>query len=165
MSSQVATRNGNQSGDIMEAVIAKKGIARFRIEDRGYTSPCHIWEGYVKETGYGQIRVHGRTRPAHVVAWTNANGPVPEGHDLDHLCRVRNCIRPDHLEPVTRGENLRRGIGPELHRQRQRAKTHCIRGHAYSPENTFINVNGARVCRPCCRIRNASYRSGKGCSV
>jgi hypothetical protein len=82
-------------------------------QDRGFTSPCWLWQGTVASTGYGQIRHsvagYGRTLMAHRFFWEQRNGPVPEGLDLDHLCRVRACCNPDHLEPVTRRENVLRG--------------------------------------------------------
>lgn len=73
-------------------------------EDRGYATPCLIWPGSVNERGYG--RAFGGC--AHVVLWVRENGPVPDGHELDHLCRQRSCVNLDHLEPVTHAENTRR---------------------------------------------------------
>jgi DNA-binding XRE family transcriptional regulator len=74
------------------------------LEDKGHHTPCHIWTGSLNHAGYG--RAWGGQ--AHRVAWERANGPVPEGLELDHLCRVRACVNPDHLEPVSRQENMRR---------------------------------------------------------
>ena len=96
--------------------------------------------------GYGQFRVGTQRKLAHRVAYEWSLGEIPEGLDLDHLCRVRNCVNPSHLEPVTRQENLRRGIGnPHKH------KTHCPRRHEYNEENTYYdskrNKRQCRVCR------------------
>lgn len=87
---------------------------RFIEEDRGHESVCHVWRLSLSGGGYGHVRVGGTLRPAHVVAWEEVNGPVPEGLELDHLCRTRACVRPDHLEPVTRRENARRGAKAKL---------------------------------------------------
>lgn len=85
-------------------------------QDRGFTSRCWIWQGTVTSSGYGQIwDVQARrVRVAHRFMWEEANGPVPEGLELDHLCRVRNCVNPAHLEPVTRRENVHRGSASKV---------------------------------------------------
>jgi hypothetical protein len=81
---------------------------------------------------------------AHRVAYELFKGPIPAGMDLDHLCRVRCCCNPDHLEPVTRKENLRRGLNGQ--------KTACYKGHPYTPENTYYRANtGKKQCRLCAR--------------
>lgn len=71
---------------------------------------CLLWTGALNDGGYGRVKVRGRFRRAHIVAFEIANGPVPDGLRLDHLCRVRSCINARHLEPVTSGENTRRGV-------------------------------------------------------
>ena len=76
----------------------------FVVEDRGYTTPCHVWTGSLS-VGYGREK---GSRLAYRSAWERVNGPVPDGLHLDHLCRVRACVNPDHLEPVTHAENMRR---------------------------------------------------------
>lgn len=73
-------------------------------EDRGFTSPCHVWPGSVNHAGYG--RAWGGQ--AHRVFWEREHGPVPESMELDHLCRQRDCVNPEHLEVVTHAENTRR---------------------------------------------------------
>ena len=78
--------------------------------------PCWVWTGAVWSEGrYGCIRIggrNGRGQPVHVVAWEMENGPVPEGLELDHLCRLTLCVRPSHVEAVTHRENLLRGMSP-----------------------------------------------------
>jgi hypothetical protein len=69
---------------------------------------CWLWTGAHVSSGYGNLKVASVNRPAHVWVWENLVGPVPDGLELDHLCRVRACVNPDHLEPVTRAVNLRR---------------------------------------------------------
>lgn len=94
----------------------------FEIEHRGfelngYASACWIWKRYVKPAGYGEwkpFKGQVRSSVAHRAVFEMANGLVPKGLDLDHLCRMRCCVRPDHLEPVTRKENAQRGLGTKL---------------------------------------------------
>jgi hypothetical protein len=78
------------------------------VEDRGYTTPCHIWQHSVNNKGYGRVVIDCKERLAHVDAWERVNGPVPTGLELDHLCLVKPCVNPDHLEAVTHRENMRR---------------------------------------------------------
>ncbi len=89
-------------------VAARPWAERYRQEWRGYATPCHVWIG-AKITGYGVLTVEGRQQRAHRRAWEALNGPVPTGLQLDHLCRVKECVNPDHLEVVTNAENQRRG--------------------------------------------------------
>ncbi len=83
--------------------------AGYIIEDRGFTSPCWIWQGGTQGQGYGRMSVNRRNVPAHRHYYEEKNGPIPPGLTIDHLCRVPSCVNPDHLEPVTLAENLRRG--------------------------------------------------------
>jgi len=69
------------------------------------TDNCWLWQAAVSNYGYGNFTVHGRTTGAHRVAWEMANGPIPEGMFIDHLCHVKHCVRPDHLRLATRKEN------------------------------------------------------------
>jgi hypothetical protein len=84
---------------------------------------------------------------AHRFVYEALVGPIPEGMELDHLCRHRNCVNYEHLEPVTRGENVRRTAICE----ERRSRAHCPAGHPYSAENTYINPHGHRICRACRR--------------
>lgn len=89
---------------------------RYEIVDTGHDTPCWLWLASLTPSGYGRIglsnlssRTFGRRQiMAHNLYWERANGPIPDGLELDHLCRVRRCVNPTHLEPVTRAENLRR---------------------------------------------------------
>ncbi len=100
--------------------------------------------------GYSRVTVLGRRHQAHRLCWELANGDVPAGLDLDHLCRNRACCEVSHLEPVTRQVNLLRG---ETITARHAAKTHCPKGHEYTAENTQMK-RGTRQCRECDRIRH-----------
>lgn len=117
---------------------------------------CWQWQAARKPSGYGVFRDAGKNRPAHRVVYEVFVGPVPAGLDLDHLCRNRGCVRPDHLEPVTRSENLRRGIGGEARREQAAAMTTCKNGHPWTPENT--RQGKQRHCRACAREATRRYR-------
>lgn len=105
------------------------------------TDSCWIWTGSVTDRGYGSSKRDGRTVAAHRWVYEEMRGPIADGMTLDHLCRNKRCVNPDHLEPVTRGENVRRHT---------RLTTTCPAGHDYTPENTRIN-DGKRRCRACQR--------------
>ena len=102
---------------------------------------CWLWTGPVdKKTGYGR---HG-SRTAHSLVFEVFRGKPAPGMELDHTCRNRRCVNPDHLEPVTRAENVRRAA---------RAKLSCPAGHPYDGTNTYVDPSGARQCRTCRRSR------------
>ncbi len=118
-------------------------------------SPCVLWQGARNNNGYGVRTVCQRQVLAHRYAYEMERGPIPDGLELDHLCRVRECVNPAHLEPVTHAENMRRSAPAQ--------KTHCQRGHEFSDENTRIAPNGRRICRACRREwqrRDTARRKG-----
>lgn len=123
------------------------------------TETCWLWTGAKETRGYGHFTLGGRTDrrivKAHRYAYELLVGPIPEGLTLDHLCRVRWCVRPDHLEPATNRENQLRGDGQG---GRNARKTHCPKGHPYDEANTYIDSLGRRVCRQCRRAYRARYR-------
>lgn len=138
--------------------MAKRTVqSRFweKVDKVGLTG-CWLWTASVKPNGYGQFGVtDGDVRYAHRLAYEFLVGPVPDGLELDHLCRVRHCVNPAHLEPVTRRENLRRGVSAN------RRKTHCPQGHSYNSVNTYLDKRGGRICRSCMRQRNREYYARK----
>lgn len=103
---------------------------------------CWLWNGGLTPEGYGYYWFDGTTRPAHRIAYTHLVGEIPPGFHLDHLCRVRNCVNPDHLEAVTPELNNLRG---NAHRMNARS---CPHGHDRTPEDT-LPVNNSRRCRQC----------------
>jgi hypothetical protein len=111
-----------------------------------------IWTGARNENGYGRYNNH----LAHRLAYVLTHGEIPDGLPLDHVCRVTSCVNPAHLEPVTNGENVLRGYGPNINAARQNDLTHCLREHAFTPENTRRNRNGSRSCRTCLRLRRTN---------
>lgn len=124
------------------------------------TEGCWLWRGYVTKLGYGWFS-KTRSKPvrAHRFAYELLRGPIPEGLTIDHLCRVRHCVNPDHMETVTGKVNTLRGYGPAALRARA---THCLHGHELSGQNIAIKKgHGGRVyrsCRTCQRERSTRRR-------
>lgn len=129
-----------------------------RLMDRSTPVPitgCLLWLGSTTRLGYGMMSVHSVNRTVHRLAYELAKGPIPEGMVLDHLCRVRCCINPDHLEAVTQKENVMRGDCPTAINAR---KTHCKRGHALDEVNTYYYPR-SRACRQCIKEQGRNYRA------
>jgi hypothetical protein len=120
---------------------------------------CWLWIGG-KTEGYGRFCLHrGVERFVHRLMYEWTFGSIPEGMQLDHLCRNRACCNPAHLEPVTRRENILRGASPHAKNAR---KTHCVNGHEFTPENTYEppGMPGCRHCRLCLSERSRGRPSG-----
>jgi len=111
-------------------------------------SACIVWTGRINPNGYGVTAPKYGTTLAHRIAYIQANGTIPADLTIDHLCRVTTCVNPDHFEAVTRAENTRRGNSA------RGLRTHCRRGHEFTPENTKIGSDGYRTCRTCFRARD-----------
>ncbi len=123
---------------------------------------CWLWTAGKNGVGYGMFAVADRRKKlSHRLAYETLIDLVGVGLDLDHLCRVRRCCNPAHLEPVTRGENIRRGIGPSIAGQRQAAKTHCPRGHELSGNNVYA-YRGKRGCKSCRGDQAKAYQQRLG---
>lgn len=115
------------------------------------TDDCWNWIGAINSGGYASFFNGKKVMSAHRWSYEHFVGKIPAGLDIDHLCRNRRCVNPEHLEPVTRQVNVRRGTNPAAGNAR---KTHCVRGHEFSPGNT--RWEGARKHKRRCK-RCESY--------
>jgi hypothetical protein len=117
---------------------------------------CWLWTACQSYDGYGYFRLNGKQKRAHRVAFELLVGPIPEGLSLDHLCRVRHCVNPAHLDPVPIKVNILRGQSVSAQNAR---KTHCPNGHELSDANLYLRSNGReRVCRTCALEWARRYR-------
>jgi hypothetical protein len=123
------------------------------------TEDCWLWTGALfQKSNYGMVSIDRVPYPAHRFAYELVVGPIPVGMQLDHLCRVRHCVRPDHLEPVSCRTNLLRG---QTLAAANAAKTHCPKGHPYDEENTrFVRLG--RQCKECSRDNWRRYHPPTG---
>lgn len=119
---------------------------------------CWIWTGKMASNGYGILQAQPGKGVVHRYFYTTLVGPIAPGLDLDHLCRLRCCANPWHLEPVTRSENLRRGANGDVMRARMRLVTACPSGHPYDESNTYFRPGTQqRDCLTCRRARSSAY--------
>lgn len=133
-------------------------IGKFKVLENG----CWQWTAGKTKAGYGHVgkTINGKMTKAyaHRISYTIFIGIIPEGLSLDHLCRNTSCINPLHLEPVTHRENLMRS--PSAATSLNAKKTHCVKGHEFTPENTLSRQRVGRLpersCRTCRDIRNAN---------
>lgn len=129
-------------------------MARLMFRTTVAASGCWIWHGATNVKGYGHIRSDsdGPLVSVHRAVWEYLNGPIPPGHEIDHLCHVRNCVRPDHLDVVDHATNVRR----------RRPVTHCKYGHELTDENVWLDPrHGGRNCRRCATERMRRWRAAQ----
>lgn len=133
--------------------VTERLLAKIELDPSG----CWLWTAALTTGGYGQIRINEHNHSVHRVVYESLVGPIPEGLELDHLCRVRRCVNPLHLEPVTHQENAIRGL---------LWKESCPKGHPYDDQNTLRWNNGrgyrAKRCRVCEGIRGEARRRAAG---
>jgi hypothetical protein len=134
---------------------------RARVDE---ASGCWVWTGAKNALGYGLASKPGIKRQfrAHRVAYELLRGPIPDGLVIDHKCRNPSCVNPDHLEPVTQGENVKRGRAG----WQNKIKTHCVNGHEFTAENTITRNGSHRDCRACRTARLQAFyekRGGRAC--
>jgi hypothetical protein len=136
--------------------VRERILRSIRIDENG----CWIWEKYCDRDGYGRIgvKVDGRTQTigAHRVAFMEWRGEIPEGLEPDHVCEVRPCVNPDHLELKTHRENVQRSVP-----NRRPEEGKCRRGHLLDEPNTFHRPGrpDLALCRTCRREDNAKWRA------
>lgn len=116
------------------------------------SSGCWNWTDKLDREGYGRLRDGGTIKAAHRFAYELLVGEIATGLVIDHLCRNRACVNPEHLEPVTDQVNILRGVSLSA---RRAAQTHCKRGHEFTTENTYLWTDRrgrtGRICRTCRR--------------
>ena len=180
-------RDGINNG-ISFIALAARFFSRVRIQKNG----CWEWTG--STAGYGYGKFHLNTKPkstsklAHRFSYEMSEGEIPPGMTIDHVCRNRKCVNPDHLDCVTQQENWMKGNGREAlkkanealppgelqaraHRaslraaEIKRAQTHCKRGHEFTPENTSVRERGTRGCRTCERRKQQEARDRRKLDV
>lgn len=143
--------------------LTPRSIARWSRDIQTADDGCWIWLGEIGRNGYGRFSQQGPVRGrwlAHRLAYELVHGPIPAGLEIDHLCRVRACVRPDHLEAVSPAVNKQRAAAQRPH------VTHCPKGHEYTPENTrWTNprpprLTAQRQCRTCHREAEAGRQRG-----
>lgn len=137
--------------------LSRPASERFWAKVTAGPAGCMMWTGGKTLGGYGMFAAETAHRGtiqemAHRWAYEDKVGPIPDGLDIDHLCRVRACVNPSHLEPVTRAENIRRAAA---------IKTACPAGHPYTEDNTYRNEKGHRKCRTCSTGRDALRKDEK----
>lgn len=119
---------------------------------------CWLWTAATDTNGYGVFGIDRVLHLAHRVSYETLRGPIPDGLVLDHVkergCVNKNCVNPDHLEPVTHRVNILRGDGVAAVNAR---KTHCLRDHEFTEENTYVDPRGYRQCRACRRLREEAF--------
>ena len=128
------------------------------IENVDFTDTCWLWTGNLNDSDYGRFGSGKKSHRAHRWAWEQWVGPIPEGFDIDHICRVHRCVNPDHLEPTTQYINKMRGESPFALNKR---KEFCPSNHEYTIENTYTSKSNMRHCRKCGAERARAYRARK----
>lgn len=142
-----------------------------RIKDNTITDQngCWVWQKRIQWNGYAQICVGSRTDNsrknvnAHRASYEAFVGPLKQGFHIDHLCRNRACVNPEHLEQVTPKENVHRS---DAVYKRLMSKTRCIWGHAFTDKNTYIwPKSGHRTCKQCSRQRHRQYAKARTAAI
>jgi HNH endonuclease len=145
-------------GDPLYVPVARTPVERFHEKYNVEASGCWLWFANAR-SGYGEFTVGKKVYRAHRWSYETFRAAIPEGMVIDHLCRTPLCVNPGHLEPVTRGANVLRGVGVVAEHARQ---THCKHGHEFTLENTILrNARKHRVCRACALRRSRGYEARK----
>ena len=134
----------------------EKWVNRFitKIKFDGHPKGCWTWTRGVDKDGYAIFQYKNGPKKAHRMSYMNTIGPIPDGYCMDHLCRTRNCVRPDHLEPVTNADNVYRGVSCQAINKR---KSHCKNGHLFSQDN--LDTYQLSINKRQCKICYLAYKS------
>lgn len=139
----------------MDKTLLKRFNAKYEVDEK---TGCWNWTAYINKGGYGEISNWPKVLVASRASYELFVGKIPEGLQIDHLCRNRKCVNPEHLEPVTNKENSRRGIAVEVTKERYKNQTHCKYGHPLFGENLYMPPsNGQRVCITCRKRRKRDH--------
>ena len=150
------------TGTLNQPIATSSDAERFwsKVDKSGGEFACWPWTaGICTNTGYGNVWWDGKTRSAHRISYQLTYGPIPDRMTVDHVkrrgCTMRSCVNPAHLQVVTQQVNNARGTSPSaINRQ----KTHCLRGHEFTPENTYYHPKRkTRNCRACLKLRASRY--------
>lgn len=125
---------------------------RFDVKYLKMADGCWHWIAQIAPNGYGRLQMGTKAEYAHRVSYTLHKGEIPEGMHVHHVCEVRQCVNPDHLQAITPRANL---MASDTNARRNARKTHCLNGH--SLEDAWVRDNGARSCRQCNRDAQARY--------
>lgn len=124
-------------------------------------TPCWEWTSNKTNDGYGRFHLNGKKELPHRVYYQDTKGKIPNGLELDHLCRNHACLNLEHLQAITHKENMKRGLTGFLSGLKNHLKTHCPHGHEYNEKNTYIQPSGSRMCRTCGKIKARQIRQRK----
>ena len=125
-------------------------------------TPCLEWTACTDIDGYGRFQLNGKSERAHRLSYEDKYGTIPKGLVINHMCRNRACQnRDEHLEVITRSENIQKGLAGFVAGLRNRLKTHCKQGHEFSKNNTRITPKGHCECKICKRIQYLQFMQRK----
>lgn len=139
------------------AKLESKSKPEYAIEDRGFDTPCWVWLKSKKPSGHGQVMKNGTPVLAHRYYYEQEKGPIPEGVQLLQLCGVRACVNPEHQEPVSYSERVRRGAGPKLNRDQAKNIRREAKGTGYYEKVSLAEKHGISIVHLYAIVRGSSW--------
>jgi len=135
--------------DLPTDIIQRAKIATRLLSHVTRKGNCLIWNGHINKKGYGMMSLNHQAFLVHRISYELFKGSIPKGLTVDHLCKNKACQNVDHMEAISNKDNILRGNNTAARNSR---KTHCIRGHEFTPENIYKQHGNMRMCRECTRI-------------